>query len=82
MRTSDELMLVITRANIIDGLSLVSLDHYPQAAMTVDLELGSETTTWLSPLFKDDEFAAFNLQDPSSPERTLYFIEAGNLLSL
>ena len=71
-------MLVVTKANIIDGLTLVSLDHYPQAAKTVDLELGSETTTWLSPLFRDDEFSAFNLQDPTSPERTIYFTDAAN----
>ena len=48
----------------IDGYTLLTLDHYPQQPILIDLSDGVFESTFKPPLFQDDTQTGINLLNP------------------
>ena len=58
---------------MIDGISQVQLDYYPQQSTLIDLANNVFEVSLKPPLFKDNTQSGFDLLDPTSPARQIYF---------
>lgn len=69
---------IVREVTMVDGHTLLQVDHYSNHAQTIDLRHNSTVLTFTDPLFKDDSQDGISLLNPTLPERNLYFKIVGH----